>query len=93
MDSQRQLVFQQNNARSHTERLTQYILARNNINTIDLYAFSPDLNPIEYHLDNIELKIHKRHFPPLTLQKHRDVVIYAYYTIPTDNIWNLFFYY
>ena len=67
MDSQRRLVFQQNNKRAHTERLSQYILARNNINTIDLYAFSPDLNPIEYHLDNIERKIHKRHLPHLCI--------------------------
>ena len=92
MDSQRQLILQQNNARSHTERLAQYILARNNINTIDLYAVSPDLNPIQYHLYNIELKIPKRHLPPLTLHEPRDAVVYAYYTVPTAFIWNHFWF-
>ena len=39
-------VLQQDNARCHTARHTQNVLAANNINTLDWPAKSPDLSPI-----------------------------------------------
>ena len=46
-------VFQQDNARPHSARLTQRFLGDNNINTLPWPAFSPDLNPIEHLLDQL----------------------------------------
>ena len=40
-------VFQQDNARPHTARLTTNFLAANNVNTLPWPSLSPNLNPIE----------------------------------------------
>ena len=44
-------VLQQDNARCHTARHAQNVLAANHINTLDWPAKSPDLSPIEHLWD------------------------------------------
>ena len=41
-------VFQQDNARQHTARLTANFLQTNNVNTLPWPSHSPDLAPIEH---------------------------------------------
>ena len=45
IDVQRE-IFQQDNARPHTARVTRYFLAANNVNVLLWPSRSPDLNPI-----------------------------------------------
>jgi hypothetical protein len=54
IDRQREL-FQQDNARPHTPRLTMDYLEQNNINVLP-----PDLNPIEHLRDHLDKRVHQR---------------------------------
>ena len=44
-------MFQQDNARAHTARITRDFLQQHNIRLLPWPALSPDLNPIEYLWD------------------------------------------
>ena len=90
MAGRRHLIFQQDNAKPHTARLTQDFLVQNNIHIIDWPAMSPDLNPIEHLWDEIERRIHHRHVLPATLQELSDAVTYEFDNIPRAFIRNLF---
>ena len=50
-------VLQQDNARYHTARYTQNVLAANNINTLVWPAKSPNLSPIEHLWDYLGRKV------------------------------------
>ena len=67
MAGRREMVFQQDNARAHSARLTQDVLNRNNIVTMDWPALNPDLNPTEHLWDEIERRIHRCHVLPATV--------------------------
>jgi transposase len=53
-------ILQQDNARPHSERLTQNFLAANNVQTLPWPALSPDMNPIEHVWDYMKQKIRAR---------------------------------
>ena len=55
-------IFQQDNARPHSARLTQDVLRRNNINVLPWPAKSPDLSPIEHLWDHLGRKVRERDY-------------------------------
>jgi len=59
-------IFQQDNARAHSARLTMNFLNENNINVMEWPAFSPDLSPIEHLWDQLGQGIQRRTPRPTT---------------------------
>ena len=53
-------VFQQDNAPTHTSKLTRTFFQERNINVLSWPAHSPDLNPIEYAWDKMLRLVNKR---------------------------------
>ncbi len=54
------MLLQQDNARPHTARHTQEVLQRNNVQTLDWPAKSPDLSPIEHMWDELGRRVRDR---------------------------------
>ena len=56
---QGRFVYQHDNARPHTARLTQDFLNRSNIVVLPWPACSPDMNPIEHLWDHLDRHIRR----------------------------------
>ena len=88
IDRQREL-FQQDNARPHTARVTMDYLEQNNINVLPWPSKSPDLNPIEHLWDQLDKRVRQRQPTPQTLYQLRQMLQQEWRTIPTNNVRNL----
>jgi transposase len=78
-------LFQQDNARSHTERETMDYLEQNNINVLPWPSKSQDLNPIEHLWDQLDKRVLQRQPPPQTLDQRRQMLQQEWRTIPRNN--------
>ena len=62
-------IFQQDNARAHSARVTTAFLDNQNIQRLPWPAFSPDLSPIEHLLDQLGQAVRRRQPAPVTLRQ------------------------
>ena len=59
-------VFQQDNARPHTARITVAYFNNQNIRTLPWPSLRPDLSPIEHLWDELDRRLRVRNVPPAT---------------------------
>lgn len=92
MQRQRQgLLFQQDNARPHTARLTMDFLNRQNIQLLPWPSRSPDLSPIEHLWDHLGRQLRRRAQPPTTIPQLEQALREEWQRIPNDVIRRLTF--
>lgn len=80
------VVFQQDNARPHTARVTTAFLRANNVNVMDWPSMSPDLSPIEHVWDVLDRRIRRRPVQPQTLRQLEQVLIQEWNNLPLNVI-------
>ena len=85
IDRQRRL-FQQDNARPHTARVTMDYLEQNNINIIPWPSESPYLNPIEHLCDHLDKHVLQRQHPLQALGQLRQMLQQEWRIIPRNNV-------
>jgi transposase len=88
IDRQREL-FQKDNARPHTARVTIDYLEQNNINVLQWPSKSPELNPIEHLWDQLGKRVRQRQPSPQTIDQLRQMLQQEWRTIPRNNVINL----
>ena len=82
-------VFQQDNARPHTARITVVYFNNQNIRTLPWPSLSPDLSPIEHLWDELDLRLRVRNVPPATPDELFAVLQEDWETIPRQTIQHL----
>lgn len=82
-------IFQQDNARPHTARLTLQTLANNNINVLPWPSMSPDMNPIEHVWDELDRRVRARVNTPINLNELFTALQEEWDTMPADVIRNV----
>ena len=82
-------VFQHDNARPHTARLTTVFLRHHNINVLPWPSRSPDLNPIEHLWDELDRRLRRRQPQPQTLPQLAAALQAEWTAIPQDVIRHL----
>ena len=85
----RNFLFQQDNARPHTARVTQDFLHRNNISLLPHPALSPDLNPIEHFWDALQRKLNALVPRPRTAAELRAAIAQVWAQVPQQQTNNL----
>lgn len=84
-------LFQQDNARPHTARITREFLQRNNVNVLPWPARSPDLSPIEHLWDHLGRQIRQRAVVPGNRQELARALREEWQRIPDRVIIRLIF--
>lgn len=79
-------VFQQDNARPHTARLTTHYLQANNVNVMEWPSKSPDLSPIEHVWDLLDRRVRQRPVQPQTLRQLQMALVQEWNNIPMNVI-------
>jgi transposase len=74
--------FLQDNAPTHTARITRQWLHNHGISCLDFPPYSPDLNPIENLWQHIEKRVEER--APSTIEELQDVVAEEWKKTPTE---------
>ena len=79
-------LFQQDNARAHSARLTTAFINNNHVQTLPWPAFSPDLSPNEHLWDQIGQAVRRRQPPPVTLRQLEIALREEWTNIPQHRI-------
>ena len=74
-------VFQHDNARPHTARITRAHLAASNVNVMQWPAMSPDMNPIEHIWDVLGRNVRSIHAPQ-NIQQLTNALIIEWDNLP-----------
>ena len=82
-------VFQQDNARPHTARITVAYFNNQNIRALPWPSLSPDLSPIEHLWDELDRRLRVRNVPPATPDELFEVLQEDWETIPRQTIQHL----
>lgn len=82
-------LYQQDNARPHSARLTTDYLAQQNINVLRWPAFSPDISPIEHFWDQLGQRVYRGRQPPANRQQLIQALNRAWEAIPQYRIQRL----
>ena len=88
LNRQREL-FQQDNARPHTARVTRDFLTTENVTVLPWPSRSPDLNPIEHLWDVLDRRVRQRNPAPQTLQQLAIALEAEWTAIPQQQIQRL----
>ena len=75
-------LFQHDNARPHTARLTTDFLNRQNVDVLPWPSRSPDLNPIEHLWDHLGRQLRRRQLQPHNVQQLEQALHYEWARIP-----------
>ena len=79
-------IFQQDNARPHTARLTTQYLQANNVDVMEWPSKSPDLSPIEQVWDLLDRRVRQRPVQPQTLRQLQHALVQEWNNIPMNVI-------
>jgi len=79
-------IFQQDNARPHSARLTANFLQQQGVEVLQWMPYSPDLNPIEHLWDELGRRIAGRRRRPSTRQMLIEALHEEWNAIPQDRI-------
>lgn len=82
-------TLQQDNATSHTARVTTAFLNANNVNVMPWPAKSPDINPIEHLWDALDRRVRKRQNQPRNLRELQNALVDEWNNIPQLEIQQL----
>lgn len=82
-------IFQHDNARPHTARLSTAYLAANNIAILPWPSMSPDLNPIEHIWDALDRRVRSRVNAPATPNELFQALQQEWAAIPAQVIQDL----
>ena len=83
------LTFQHDNARPHVARVCRDFLNQNNVQVLDWFPYSPDLNPIEHLWDALDRRVRKRVNVPNNVAQLQLALIQEWNNIPQRTIDNL----
>lgn len=86
---ERNLIFQQDNARPHVARANMEYLAASEVEVLPWPAFSPDLSPIEHVWDVLGRAVRQRPNPPSTIAELRIALVEEWHRIPRNQIQRL----
>ena len=79
------LIFQHDNARPNSARVTQDFLRQNGVNVMDWPAVLPDINPIEHLWDELGRRVPGRQNPPRNVRELGQALQQEWWNIPRRN--------
>ena len=80
------VIFQQDNAHSHTARVTTRFFLGNNTNVMQWPSMSPDLSPIEQVWDELDKRVRLHQVQPNTLAQLEQALIHEWNNLPQNVI-------